>query len=153
MRVVLGSDHRGFTQKERVKKLLETRGFQVEDMGNTSEDKDDDYPVFAKAVSVTLYEEKAERGILFCGSGVGMSVVANKFPSIRAGLGFSSEQVRAGRHDDDMNILVVPVDFLEEQAIDAIIDTFIETAYSTEEKYARRITQIADIEELVKTYE
>lgn len=153
MRVVIGSDHRGFAQKEKVKKALEAQGFQVEDRGNLQEDKNDDYPVFAKAVAITLYEKKAEKGILFCGSGVGMSVVANKIPSIRAGLGFSIEQVKAGRHDDDMNILVIPVDYVEDKMVHEMVKVFLETPFASDERYSRRITQITDIEELVKTYE
>jgi ribose 5-phosphate isomerase B len=133
--------------------MLENKQVSVQDMGDTSEVEMDDYPVFAKAVALTIVEKKAEKGILFCGSGVGMSIVANKFPTIRAGLGFTPAQVTAVRHDDDINILVIPVDFVDGETIDAMVDAFLHTDFSSEEKYTRRIKQIDDIEHLVKSYE
>lgn len=153
MNILVGADHRGFEEKQRIKLMLESQHIDVQDMGDIREVEQDDYPVFAKAVALTIYEKKAEKGILICGSGIGMSIVANKFPTIRAGLGFTPEQVIAARHDDDINILVIPVDFIDEQTIDAMVEAFLHTDFSSEEKYTRRIHQIEDIEQLVKSYE
>jgi ribose 5-phosphate isomerase B len=153
MKIILGTDHRGFDEKNRIKAILIEKGFSVEDVGALEKNIADDFPLYAKAVAVTLFEKQDGKGILFCGSGVGMSIVANKFPSVRAGLGFNVEQVKSARHDDDINVLIIPVDFLSEEVVNEITYAFLHTPFSEEEKYIRRIKQISDIEQLTKTYE
>ena len=126
-------------------------GFPFEDLGAVSFDEEDDYPDVAVLVAqkVSLHEKESV-GILVCGSGVGVSVVANKFPLIRAVLGFSSQQVKFAREEDDVNLLSLPADFLSDKKAQKIIGMFLKTEFLKEEKYTRRIKKILDIEEKVK---
>ena len=110
MQIYIGADHRGYKLKEKSVLWLSQWGYEYEDLGANNLDLGDDYTLFAKKVALkvrklTLKGEDA-RGLLFCGSGVGMNVAANKFDGVRASIGKSVEQIRAGRNDDDMNILV-----------------------------------------------
>src|SRR3989304_7052651 len=106
MLIFIGSDHRGFRLKEILKQFLAREGYEVVDKGNAVYDEKDDYPDFAKEVAGGVNADPGlRRGILICGSGVGVDVVANRFPRVRSGLAISSDQVFAARHDDDINVL------------------------------------------------
>lgn len=149
--IYLGADHRGFILKEKIVLWVQQWGFPFEDLGAVSFDEEDDYPDVAVLVAqkVSLHEKESV-GILVCGSGVGVSVVANKFPLIRAVLGFSSQQVKFAREEDDVNLLSLPADFLSDKKAQKIIGMFLKTEFLKEEKYTRRIKKILDIEEKVK---
>ncbi|RJR25814.1 RpiB/LacA/LacB family sugar-phosphate isomerase [Candidatus Microgenomates bacterium] len=142
--IYLGADHRGFELKEKVKKWLESSGYQYEDLGSDHLSPEDDYPDFAVEVAKKL--GKGDFGILFCGSGVGVDIVANKFSGIRCGLGFSQQQIRVAKRDDDINCLAIPADFLSETETLGIIQMFLETQFSGSDKYQRRVEKIKEIE-------
>ena len=144
--VFLGADHRGFHLKEKVKLWLRQWGVEFEDLGNTELDPEDDYSDFAARVAekVSTYESESV-GIVICGSGVGVDMVANKFPLIRCGLGFSSQQIRMARQDDDINVLALPADFLSYKKARKIVETFLKTEFVGEPKHRRRIEKIAKI--------
>jgi ribose 5-phosphate isomerase B len=147
MTIYLGADHRGFNLREYLKKKLVGEGYEVVDMGNTSADPNDDYPVFAKAVAEKVAEHPAEdRGIVICGSGTGVDIVANKFKGIRSALATSPVHIGIARHDDDVNVLALPADFLDEVAASAIVEKFLETQFAGDEKYKRRIDEISGLE-------
>ena len=97
MKICLAADHRGFEFKEKIKVWLGKRGCQVVDLGNDHYDPDDDYPDFAQKLVKRLLPDQ-DRGILFCGSGIGVNIVANRFSGIRCGLGFTPKQVKHGRY-------------------------------------------------------
>src|SRR3989304_6018052 len=105
MKVYLGSDHRGYSLKEKIAKWLFEWRYVFTDVGADHLDPDDDYTKYASEVASLVADNKDSRGILLCGSGVGVDVVANKFDGVRASIGKSVEQVKAGREDDDMNYL------------------------------------------------
>jgi len=86
------------------------------------------------------------RGILLCGSGVGVDVVANKLDGVRASIGKSPDQVRAGRKDDDMNILVIAADYTKEEEAKEMVKAFLETEFAKKERFVRRINEIKKIE-------
>src|SRR3989344_2326181 len=148
--IYLGSDHRGFTLKEKLKSLLTEWGYDYEDVGPFEYNKDDDYPIFATAVgkAVALSSSKGNnaKGILVCGSGVGIDVVANKIDGIRAGTISEPEQARASVHDENLNVLSLSADFLSEDKAIEIAKAFLETKYEKEERYERRLEEIKDIE-------
>ena len=148
MTIFLGADHRGFEQKNRIKELLEKQGYEIGDEGAFSYNPEDDFPVAALNVAqnISLDPDKQRVGILFCGSGVGMSITANKIKGVRAGLGFTLDQVKAARHDDDINVLVIPTDYVSSEEIVRLVEVFLETSFSAEEKYERRKKQIEEIE-------
>ena len=144
--VYLGSDHRGFQLKEKLKQQLTEWGYDHEDLGPFEYNKDDDYPVFAEVVARKVAADNGSRGILVCGSGVGIDVAANKIDGIRAGTISEPEQVRASVHDEDLNVLSLSADFLNENKAIEIAKAFLEAKYSKEERYERRLEEIKNIE-------
>lgn len=147
MKVYIGADHRGFKSKEKLTSWLKGKKYAVEDMGAYELDKGDDYTLYAEKVALMVRDNVRSRGVLLCGSGVGVDVVANKFDEIRASIGKSAEQVRAGRKDDDMNILVIAADFTTESETKKMIDTFLKTKYVKNVRHERRLEEISRIEE------
>lgn len=146
MKIYLGADHRGYELKERVARFLFEKGYTFEDMGADSYHPDDDYPLFAEKVASIVAYEPESRGILFCGSGVGMDIVANKFDNVRCGLGINKLQVEAVRSDDDINILSLASDFTNEEEALLMVEAFLNTPFSGKENHKRRIEEIKKIE-------
>jgi ribose 5-phosphate isomerase B len=139
----LGADHRGFEMKEEIKKYLDEKKIVFEDLGNGQYDKTDDFPIFARLVTIKIAEDfSAHRGILFCGSGAGMSIVANRTKGIRAGLCVSEKMVEADRQQDDINVLILPTNFVDLEMAKNIVDKFLNTNFQTEERYLRRIKML-----------
>lgn len=144
MRVAIGADHAGFLLKERLRIRLEQEGHQVLDEGTHSTESCD-YPDFAAPVADDVVAGRADRGILVCGTGVGMSIAANKVDGIRAALGTVPEEVRLARAHNDANILTLGARFIEEPAADALVDVFLDTAFDGG-RHARRVAEIAALE-------
>lgn len=152
MVIYLGADHRGFNLKDPVKKYVKELGYEVADMGAAAYDEGDDYPEFAKLVAEKVGPSGgSDRGVLICGSGAGMDIVANKFHGVRSTLAVSPDQVYAARHDDDVNILVLEADFMEESQVLQSVKVFLATPFGGEERYKRRLKEIGDIEEQQKS--
>jgi len=147
MIVYLGADHRGFKLKEELKKWLTKWGYDFKDFGADKLNSFDDYTLFAEKVGSVVGNEHDSRGVLICGSGVGMDFAANKFDGVRASLGKSVGQIKSGRSDDDMNILVLASDFTNEEDAKMMVKTFLRTKFSGKERYKRRIEDIRRIEE------
>lgn len=147
MKVYLGADHRGFNLKNKIKILLEKWNISHEDMGAYELDKDDDYTLYAEKVASVVSKEEKSFGILVCGSGVGVDVIANKFDGIRASIGKEPGQVKAGRKDDNMNILVLAADFTREAEAREMLQTFLHTKFAGLSRYKRRLQDITRIEE------
>lgn len=150
MIIYIGADHQGFQLKEAIKNFLKDRGYQVVDAGDLRYDEQDDYPDFASALAAKVsadYEQS--RGILICGSGVGMDIVANKFKHIRAALVTNSDQAYDARNDDDTNVLVLPARYVTSDAVRKILVTWLETPFSREPRFRRRIEKINKIEEML----
>ncbi len=146
MDIYLGSDHRGFRLKEKVKAWLSLWGYEFKDMGAFKLDPFDDYTVYAQKVAKAVGKNKNSKGILLCGSGVGVNVVANKFDGVRASVGKSSSQVEAGRKHDDMNILVIAADFTGEKQVKEMLRVFLETEFDQESRHKKRLEDISRIE-------
>lgn len=144
--IYIGSDHRGFTFKEKLKGLLGEWGHKYEDVGPFEYDKDDDYPDFAEKVARKVAVENGNRGILICGSGIGVCIAANKMTNVRAGTMSSSEQVEASVSDEDTNVLCLSADYIEEAKNIEIAKKFLETKFSGEERHARRVEKIKNLE-------
>lgn len=147
MKIFLGADHRGFSLKENIKEHLLSKGYTVADIGAYQLDLDDDYPDFAYAVARRVAENpKDDRGILICGSGMGMDVVANKIKGIRATVAYSKESAAHARTNDDINIITLAGDVLSPDEAAEIVDIFLKTPFSGEERYTRRLNKIKEIE-------
>jgi ribose 5-phosphate isomerase B len=144
MKISIGADHAGFQLKERLKQKLIAAGHQVADHGTASE-ASCDYPEFAKAVGADVVDGAAERGILVCGTGAGMSIAANKIDGIRAAMAATAEQVRLTRQHNDANILAVGARTLEPADAEQLVDIFLETEFEGG-RHARRVALIAELE-------
>lgn len=148
MVVYLGADHRGFALKERLKSFLSAKGYTLVDKGNEVHDEDDDYTHFAAKVAADVSKDpEGARGILACGSGVGMDVAANKFKGVRSALAISSDQIRNARRDDDANVLTFAADSVAPEDAETIALAFLTTPFDKKERHMRRLRSIAKLEE------
>lgn len=143
--IYLGADHRGFKLKEQVKAYLVERGYQVTDLGTNSEEPVD-YPLITEKVAVAVKGDPNNRGIVICGSGVGVCIVANKIKTIRAAEAWSPEVAHAARNDDNVNVLCLSSDNLDFEQSKPIVQAFLDTSFGAEDRYKRRLKQIEDIE-------
>jgi ribose 5-phosphate isomerase B len=146
MKIYIGADHRGYELKEKIAQWLFEMERAYHDIGANHLDPQDDYTKYAEEVASLVAKNEGSRGVLLCGSGVGVEVVANKFDGVRAAIGKSVLQVEAGRNDDDMNILVIAADFTSEKETKAMLIAFLETKFSGKERYERRLEEIEKIE-------
>jgi ribose 5-phosphate isomerase B len=146
MRVALGSDHGGFLLKEVMARFLAGKGYQILDLGAHTPEPSD-YPDFARAVAGAILTQKAERGILICGSGVGASVAANKFPGIRAAVCHDTFSSRQGVEDDGMNVLCLGERVVGHELAKEIVLSFLSARFSEAERHVRRLAKVREIEQ------
>jgi ribose 5-phosphate isomerase B len=146
MKVFIGSDHRGYGLKEKIAEWLSEMKWEFKDLGAPTLEPGDDFTKYAEEVASLVAKTEGSRGVLLCGSGVGVEVLANKFDGVRAAIGKDVFQVEAGRNDDDMNILVIAADFTEEKDVKAMLIAFLETEFSGKARYERRLQEIEKIE-------
>lgn len=145
MKLYLGADHRGYHVKEQLKRSLQPT-HEVVDLGAHELSGQDDFVDFAASVGKAVAQDPASRGILLCGSGVGMCIAANKVPGVRCAVGHSVDEVRAARHDDDVNVLSLAADFLTFEQILSIAEAFLKTDFAQEDRYVRRLAKIGELE-------
>lgn len=141
--IAIGSDHGGFDLKEAVKKHLEQRGFEVKDLGTYSKDSCD-YPVFGKAVANEVANGNAEKGIVVCTTGIGISIAANKVKGVRCALCSDSLTAKMTRLHNNANVLAMGGGIIGENLAKEIVDVFLDTEFSGEERHQRRIDLIED---------
>lgn len=147
MRIVLAADHRGFKLKEDLEIFLKALGHEVEDVGAHDLDPNDDYPDFGYPAALMVAAAPGSKGILICGSGMGMDIVANKVKGIRATVAYSKDGAVHGASHDGVNVITLAADILEEDEARDIVLAFLATPLMREEKYIRRIQKIATIED------
>ena len=139
MKLAIGCDDGGYELKKEVLEHLSMRGFEVTDVGCDSPDSCD-YPIYAKKVTELIHSGQAELGILICGTGIGMSMAANKEPGIRAALCHDVFSAKATREHNDANILCMGARVVGPGLALMIIDTFLDTPFSNDERHKRRIS-------------
>ena len=139
MKICIGSDHGGYALKLELIEHRKARGFEVSDVGCDS-DASCDYPIYAKAVTDIITEKKADLGILVCGTGIGMSMAANKVEGIRAALCHDVFSAKATREHNNANILCMGARVVGPGLAEMIVDTFIDTPFSNDERHIRRIS-------------
>ncbi|MGE5645627.1 MAG: ribose 5-phosphate isomerase B [Acidobacteriota bacterium] len=144
MRVAIGADHAGFVLKQHLRRTLEQKGHEVLDEGTFSADSCD-YPDYARAVARDVAAGRADRGVLVCSTGVGMSIAANKVDGVRAALATSAEEVRLVRSHNDANVLTLGARYLDDAAADSLVDVFLSTGFDGG-RHARRLEKISAIE-------
>jgi ribose 5-phosphate isomerase B len=139
--LALGADHAGFELKEFLKKYLTEKGFDIIDFG-TDSNKSVDYPDFAHPVAKAVNDFKIETGILICGSGNGVNIVANKYPNVRAALCWGTKLAELARRHNNANILSLPARFISFEEAIKIVDLFLSTTFEGE-RHQLRIDKIS----------
>ncbi len=145
MKIAIGADHAGFTLKDQVRDALRQAGHEVIDAGANSADSTD-YPDYAAAVAKDVASGSADRGVLVCSTGVGMSIAANKVPGIRAALGYNADEVRLTRAHNDANVLALGARYTDLATANDLIRIFVETPFEGG-RHTRRVEKIAKLEE------
>jgi ribose 5-phosphate isomerase B len=146
MKLAIGADHAGFPLKEEIRGYLERLEHEVIDLGAYNTEPSD-YPDFAEAVGRTLMAGRAERGILVCGSGVGVNVAANKMPGIRACMCHDTYSAHQGVEHDDMNVLVLGARIIGSALAFDLVSSFLNAHFQKqEERFVRRLNKVKAIE-------
>lgn len=141
--IAIGSDHGGFELKKEVMAHLDARGLEYKDFGTYS-DASCDYPVYGKAVAKAVASGECERGIIICGTGIGISIAANKVHGIRAALCGDCFSAEATRQHNDANVLALGARVVGPGLALKIVETFLDTPFSNGERHIRRIEMIED---------
>lgn len=141
--IAIGSDHGGFELKKKLMEHLSERGLEYKDFGTYSS-ASCDYPVYAKAVANAVASGECDRGIIICGTGIGVSITANKVRGIRAALCGDCFSAEATRQHNDANVLCMGARAVGEGLALKIADTFLDTPFSNDERHIRRISMIED---------
>jgi ribose 5-phosphate isomerase B len=145
MKIAIGADHAGFELKNQLGDVLRQSGYEVCDFGTNSAESTD-YPDYARRVAQAVANGTAERGVLVCGSGVGMSIAANKVRGVRAALGVTPEEVRLTRAHNNANVLTLGARFIESALARQLLQAFLETPFEGG-RHERRVAKISQIEE------
>jgi ribose 5-phosphate isomerase B len=145
MRIAVGADHAGFLLKEVIREFLVQLGHDVQDFGTYSTDPVD-YPDYAEALANAILSGRCDRGVLICGSGVGASVAANKYPGIRAGLCHDTYSAHQGVEHDDMNMLVLGGRVIGDEMARELVRAFVSAKFTPEERHLRRLAKVRAIE-------
>lgn len=145
MKIAIGTDHAGVAYKERLKELASSMGHEVIDMG-TDSSSSVDYPDFGEKVGLTVCKKEAHLGILICGTGIGISIAANKVRNMRAAVCWNEETAQLAREHNDANILCMGARFISIEDSVRIAKVFLKTPFSDEDRHNRRINKITEIE-------
>lgn len=138
--IPIASDHAGFALKEKLARALAEMGYDVENLGTSSE-ASTDYPDYAHPLAREVSEGKVRRGVLLCGTGLGMSYVANRYPNVRAGVAWTPEVAKLAREHNDSNVLVLPARFVTEAEALEILKTWLATPFEGG-RHERRVDKI-----------
>ncbi|MDY7010645.1 MAG: ribose 5-phosphate isomerase B [Planctomycetota bacterium] len=145
MKIALAADHRGHEMKERVAALLDEQGHEVLDMG-TNSSKSCDYPDTGYKAARAVADGIAERGITLCGTGIGMSIVANKVDGVRAAICHDELAAQMSRRHNSANVLCLATDILGEEMMRRIVKTWLDTEFESGGRHERRVQKIAYVE-------
>jgi len=145
MKIAIGSDHAGFELKEQLRDTLRAAGYEVADLGTASTESTD-YPDFAAVVARAVRDGQADKGILICSSGVGMSIAANKIKGIRAALGTNPEEVSFVRRHNDANVLAIGAKYTGAALAGELVNLFLTTEFEGG-RHQRRLDKIKILEQ------
>lgn len=144
MRIAIGSDHRGYQLKQQLADLIRSKGHEVEDVGADGEESVD-YPDFAEQVARKISAGEIDRGILICGTGIGMAITANKFKGVRAGTCTDEVTAEISRRHNNLNVLCLSADMVSPRTAERMVKIWIETEFEGG-RHQRRLDKIAEIE-------
>jgi RpiB/LacA/LacB family sugar-phosphate isomerase len=147
MKVALGADHGGFELKRYLSEVLRDAGHEVLDLGADAINPSDDYPDYARAVGQAVVEERAERGILVCGSGAGAGIAANKMRGVRAALAHDTYTAHQMVEHDNANVCCLGARVIGPELAAEIVRVFVEARFTGEERHMRRLAKVAAMEQ------
>ena len=151
MHISVGSDHRGVGVKQQIVELLNRLGHDVNDVGVNTTDSVD-YPDIAAQVGKSVSTEESERGILVCGTGIGMAIVANKFPGVRAAPCHDDLTAEMSRRHNDVNVLCLSADLLGHRLIDRMVEIWLTTEFEGG-RHERRVKKICDLDQQLGSFD
>jgi ribose 5-phosphate isomerase B len=140
LKILIASDHAGYELKEQVESVLRARGLEIEDLGPRGAESTD-YADYAHPLAARIATGDADQGILLCGTGLGMSYVANRYPGVRAAVAWMPEIAALARRHNDANILVLPARFVSPEQAEEIVDSWLESTFEGG-RHARRVEKI-----------
>ena len=143
-KIVIGADHAGFEDKEKIKRQLDELGIEYEDVGTNSTESVD-YPIYAAKVAGKVSRGESEQGILVCGSGNGMQIAANKFRGVRAALAWNEETARLARRHNDANVLSIPARMISPEEVSKIVKSWLDAKFEGG-RHERRVEEISEFE-------
>ena len=147
MKIAIAADHAGFPLKEEVRAYVAKLGYEIQDLGAFDGDHPDDYPDFAVLVGKELMAGTADRGILICGSGVGVCIAANKMPGVRAGMCHDTYSAHQGVEHDQMNVLVLGARIIGSELAFECVDAYLKAVFTASEpRFTRRLNKVYAIE-------
>jgi ribose 5-phosphate isomerase B len=147
MKIIIASDHAGVAYKAVLVKEMQEKGYTVNDLGTFDPNQPDDYPDYAIKVAEAILAKQGEKGIIICGSGVGVSVAANKFKGIRAGVCHDTYSAHQCVEHDDVNVLCIGQRVIGIELAREVVFTFLKAVFSNEERHVKRLKKIAFIED------
>jgi len=147
MKIIISHDHAGFEDKRELLPILSDKGYNIEDFGPSEYNLTDDYPDFIAPAMKNIQKTPDSVGIIMCRNGVGVSMLANKYKGVKAALCFNKKQAASARTDDNANVLALPTDFITNNEVLEIIQTFLETDFSDRKRHVRRLDKVEQIEE------
>lgn len=147
MKIIIASDHAGFETKQSLIDYLSESGHEIEDLGPLEYNSTDDYPDFVAPAMQNVQKDDESLGIVLCKNGVGVSMLANKFKGIRAALCFNAEQAKSSKIDDNANVLAISTQFLSQDEIPNVVDSFLNTPFGNAERHLRRLDKVVLVEE------
>ncbi len=145
MRIAIASDHRGYHLKEQIIAMLRSKGHEVEDDGTTGSESVD-YPDFAALVAKKVSQGSVERGILICGTGIGMAIAANKFPGVRAAPCSDEVTAEISRRHNNLNVLCLSADMLSPRTVERMVEVWVTTPFEGG-RHERRVEKIHQLEQ------
>ena len=148
LKIAIGSDHGGYELKDEVIKFLKDEGYEVNDFGTHSKDSCD-YPLIGFDVAKAVSAGKADRAVLICKTGIGMAVIANKCPGVRAAVCYDVDLAKSSREHNDCNAIVLAANYTNVKKAKEILKAYF-SAQHAEDRHARRVTQIKEIETKIK---
>jgi ribose 5-phosphate isomerase B len=147
MKIAIGSDHRGFQLKEKVVAILRSKGHEVDDEGPVAPESVD-YPDYAALVAKKVSDGGVDRGILVCGTGIGMAIAANKFSGVRAAPCNDEITAELSRRHNDLNVLCLPADTIGPRTVERMVEVWVDTEFEGG-RHSRRVEKIIEIEKSV----
>lgn len=143
--IYISSDHGGFNLKKYLIETFKNKGVEIQDLGPKDLNGEDDYPDFASELAKKIQESPENKGILICRNGVGMSITANRFRGVRAALSWNAQHAISSRNDDDANVLSLPADYISENEATDIVEKWLNTPFSNQERMKRRLDKLSSI--------